>query len=109
MSFPLRVARCILLTSYLSLARAQLYNHVDPFIGTEGTVPGTGYNGGNTFPGAVVPFGMVKLGPDLTSANTSINANAGYLPDGNVTGLSLTHVSGTGGGRSMVSLLRCHC
>lgn len=76
----------------------QYIEHVDPFIGTEGTVPGTGYNGGNVFPGAVVPFGMVKLGPDLTSANTSINANAGYLPDGNVTAFSLTHVSGTGGG-----------
>ncbi|ETN40674.1 uncharacterized protein HMPREF1541_04953 [Cyphellophora europaea CBS 101466] len=77
---------------------AQLIDYVDPFIGTEGTVPGTGYNGGNTFPGAALPFGMVKLGPDLTSANTSINANAGYLPDGNITAFSLTHVSGTGGG-----------
>lgn len=77
---------------------AQLHKYVDPFIGTEGTVPGTGYNGGNTFPGAAVPFGMVKIGPDVTTFNTSIGANAGYLPDGNVTAFSLTHVSGTGGG-----------
>ena len=72
--------------------------YVDPFIGTEGTVPGTAFNGGNTFPGAVLPFGSVKLGPDTTSFNTSIGQNAGYTPDGNVTGFSLTHVSGTGGG-----------
>lgn len=77
---------------------AQLHKYVNPFIGTEGTAPGTGYNGGNTFPGAAVPFGMVKLGPDVTTFNTSISANAGYLPDGNVTAFSLTHVSGTGGG-----------
>ena len=79
-------------------AYAQLHKYVDPFIGTQGTVPGTGYNGGNTFPGAAVPFGMVKIGPDVTTFNTSIGANAGYLPDGNVTAFSLTHVSGTGGG-----------
>lgn len=87
-----------LLACSSSLAEAQLHRFVDPFIGTEGTVSGTGYNGGNTFPGAVLPFGMVKLGPDLTSDNSSINANTGYLPDGKVTGFSLTHVSGTGGG-----------
>ena len=80
------------------VAYAQLHKYVDPFIGTQGTVPGTGYNGGNTFPGAAVPFGMVKIGPDVTTFNTSIGANAGYLPDGNVTAFSLTHVSGTGGG-----------
>lgn len=72
--------------------------YVDPFIGTEGTVPGTAFNGGNIFPGAVVPFGVVKLGPDVTTFNLSIGANAGYTPDGNVTAFSLTHVSGTGGG-----------
>jgi putative alpha-1,2-mannosidase len=72
--------------------------YVNPLIGTEGSVPGTGLNGGNTFPGAVVPFGAVKLGPDVTTFNDSIEANGGYLPDGNVTAFSLTHVSGTGGG-----------
>lgn len=76
--------------------------YVNPFIGTEGPEPGTGFNGGNVFPGAVVPFGAVKIGPDVASFNGSIGANGGYLPnhapDGNVTGFSLTHVSGTGGG-----------
>ena len=87
-----------LLCAYAAFATGQFHLYVNPFIGTEGSVPGTGYNGGNTFPGAVVPWGMVKLGPDTTSDNTSINANAGYLPDGNITGFSMTHVSGTGGG-----------
>lgn len=72
--------------------------YVNPFIGTEGTVPGTSFNGGNVFPGATVPFGAVKLGPDTTSFNASIGVNAGYTPDGNVTAFSLMHVSGTGGG-----------
>lgn len=52
-------------------------------------------NGGNMFPGAVRPFGVVKLGPDLSYQNT--DAYSGYLPSGNVTGYSLTHESGTGG------------
>lgn len=51
--------------------------------------------GGNMFPGAVRPFGMVKLGPDLSSGNT--DAYSGYLPSGNVTAFSLLHESGTGG------------
>jgi predicted alpha-1,2-mannosidase len=91
-------SRFLLLSLSLGNAYAQFHTYVDPFIGTEGTVPGTGYNGGNTFPGAVTPFSMVKIGPDVTTFNTSIGANAGYLPDGNVTAFSLTHVSGTGGG-----------
>ncbi|GME23223.1 Glycosyl hydrolase 92 [Neofusicoccum parvum] len=69
-------------------------SYVDAFIGTSGTVPGTSYNGGNVFPGAAVPFGAVKCGIDF---NSSINANAGYTPDGNVTAISLLHESGTGG------------
>lgn len=31
--------------------------YVNLFIGTQGTVPGTSYNGGNVFPGAAIPFG----------------------------------------------------
>ena len=32
------------------------YSAVDPFIGTQ--------DGGHTFPGATVPFGMIQLSPD---------------------------------------------
>lgn len=81
-----------------SSASTDWCQYVQPFLGTEGTVPGTSFNGGNCFPGAVLPFGSVKLGPDTTSFNTSIGQNAGYTPDGNITGFSMTHVSGTGGG-----------
>lgn len=47
------------------------------------------------FPGVVpAPFSMIKLGPDLYSGT---DAYSGYLPNGNVTGFSLMHESGTGG------------
>ena len=39
---------------------------VNLFIGTQGTVLGTSYNGGNVFPGASLPFGAVKVGIDTT-------------------------------------------
>ncbi|KAH7303643.1 glycosyl hydrolase [Stachybotrys elegans] len=71
--------------------------HVDPFIGTEGPVPGSGFQGGNVFPGATVPFGAVKVGIDTTRWNVSFSAGAGYTPSGNVTAISMLHLSGTGG------------
>ncbi|KAL9056366.1 MAG: hypothetical protein Q9162_002957 [Coniocarpon cinnabarinum] len=70
---------------------------VDLFIGTQGTVPGTSYNGGNVFPGAALPFGAVKVGIDTTEFNSSTDATAGYTPDGNVTAITMLHESGTGG------------
>lgn len=52
--------------------------------------------GGNTFPGAEVPFGMVQWSPD-TMPNRS--AGGGYnFGDTKITGYSLTHVSGPGCG-----------
>ncbi|RFU77957.1 alpha-1,2-mannosidase family [Trichoderma arundinaceum] len=50
--------------------------------------------GGNTFPGVSRPLGMVKLGPDLYSGT---DAYSGYLSNGNFTGFTLLHESGTGG------------
>ncbi len=73
----------------VSVAGAQdrdVTRYVDPFIGTEG--------GGHVFPGAALPFGMVKLGPDMGKNNT----NSGYEVNGKINGFSHTHVSGTGGG-----------
>ncbi|HEY3867124.1 MAG TPA: GH92 family glycosyl hydrolase [Actinocrinis sp.] len=50
--------------------------------------------GGNTFPGADVPYGMVQWSPD-TMPNR--NAGGGYnYGDSMLTGYSLTHVSGPG-------------
>jgi predicted alpha-1,2-mannosidase len=52
--------------------------------------------GGNTFPGADVPFGMVQWSPD-TLPNR--NAGGGYnFGDEELTGYSLDHVSGPGCG-----------
>jgi predicted alpha-1,2-mannosidase len=52
--------------------------------------------GGNTFPGAIVPFGMTQWSPD-TSPNRA--AGGGYnFGDSKMVGYSLTHVTGPGCG-----------
>ena len=79
------------------VASQDFTKYVNPFIGTQGSVPGTSYNGGNVFPGALLPFGVTKVGIDTTSFNQSITLNAGYSPDGNVTAITMLHESGTGG------------
>jgi predicted alpha-1,2-mannosidase len=61
---------------------------VDPFVG----VDGGGVAGGNTVPGAGVPFGFVSLSPDTTNGDTN-----GYDSHSPILGFSYTHVSGTGG------------
>lgn len=48
---------------------------------------------GNVFVGASLPFGMVKLGPDMVG-----HSNSGYRSDTEIEGFSHIHVSGTGGG-----------
>ncbi|MFE1442321.1 GH92 family glycosyl hydrolase [Streptomyces sp. NPDC058739] len=64
--------------------------YVDPLIGTK--------NGGNVFPGAVVPFGMLSFSPENTRGDaTRTAAPGGYHYDAPRTrGFSLTHMSGTG-------------
>jgi len=64
--------------------------HVDPLIGTA--------NGGNTFPGAVLPFGMIQWSPENTRGDaTRRPAPGGYQYDATrIRGFSLTHLSGTG-------------
>lgn len=61
---------------------------VNPFIGTGGH--------GHTFPGAVLPFGMVQLSPD-TRVDGSWDGCSGYhYSDSYIYGFSHTHLSGTG-------------
>jgi len=60
---------------------------VDPFIGTGGH--------GHTYPGAVVPFGMVQLSPD-TRLEGWDGCSGYYYTDTVVYGFSHTHLSGTG-------------
>ncbi|WP_313913458.1 GH92 family glycosyl hydrolase [Tahibacter sp.] len=71
--------------------RANAYSAVDPFIGTGGE--------GHTFPGAVVPFGMVQLSPDtqIRERKQAYGWAAGYrYDDDSIVGFSHTHFSGTG-------------
>ncbi|MGN5634354.1 lectin [Streptomyces sp. AC154] len=60
---------------------------VNPLLGTS--------NGGNTFPGADMPFGMVSWSPDTDSRPPG--GNYAYS-DNVVTGFSLNHISGPGCG-----------
>src|SRR5690625_1896842 len=63
---------------------------VNPLIGSR--------NGGNTFPGAVRPFGMLAWSPENTEGkHTRTAAPGGYQYDATrIRGFSLTHLSGTG-------------
>ncbi len=72
-------------------AGAKAFAAVDPFIGTGGE--------GHTFPGAVVPFGMVQLSPDtqIKPRKEAYGWAAGYRhSDSTIVGFSHTHFSGTG-------------
>ena len=84
--------RCWTLIALLVVAAAPLSAQnrsslalANPFFGVDG--------GGNTVPGASVPFGFVSLSPDTTRGSTS-----GYDSEGLIIGFSHAHVSGTGGG-----------
>ncbi|HEU4765910.1 MAG TPA: GH92 family glycosyl hydrolase [Pyrinomonadaceae bacterium] len=68
-------------------AQRDLTRYVNPFVGTGGH--------GHTFPGAIVPFGMVQLSPDTRL--TGWDGCSGYhYSDSVLYGFSHTHLSGTG-------------
>jgi predicted alpha-1,2-mannosidase len=82
-SLRLAVLHVSLLASLTSFAQSP-YDAVHPLIGTDG--------GGNTFPGATLPFGMIQWSPDT-------NTDAWYYHhDKQITGFGLTHISGAGCG-----------
>ena len=90
----MRVAAAVTL-SLITMSAAQAANlasEVNVFIGTT--------NGGNTYPGATLPFGMVAFSPEevpLPGRNYPIAAPGGYeWRDNGTKGFSLTHLSGTG-------------
>jgi predicted alpha-1,2-mannosidase len=62
---------------------------VNPMVGTNAH--------GHTFPGAVVPFGMIQLSPD-TRLDTWDGCSGYHYSDGSILGFSHTHFSGTGVG-----------
>ena len=77
----------ILLVPAQVSAQRDLTRYVNPFVGTGGH--------GHTFPGAIVPFGMVQLSPDTRL--TGWDGCSGYhYSDSVVYGFSHTHLSGTG-------------
>ncbi|MGN6374470.1 MAG: GH92 family glycosyl hydrolase [Sphingomonas sp.] len=65
---------------------------VNPFIGTT--------NGGNLFPGAVMPFGMVSFSPEevaLPGSRLEVAAPGGYEYRSNgIRGFGIAHLSGSG-------------
>jgi predicted alpha-1,2-mannosidase len=68
-------------------ARQRWTDHVDPFIGTDGT--------GHVTPGATVPFGMVFPAPD--NADRGWSYSSGYqFRNPRILGFSNTHHSGAG-------------
>lgn len=85
-----RITSMLLAASMMTLtmsANAEDYTrYVDPFIGAD--------NGGYAFPGATVPYGMVKLGPDCNN----LTENSGWQVNTPIVGFSHTHLNGSGGG-----------
>ncbi len=77
-------------------------SYVNPLVGTA--------NGGNVFPGATMPFGMVQFSPEATPVNVKrmIAAPGGYeYRADRIRGFSLTNVEGWGcaGGSGDVPLM----
>ncbi|GIG67693.1 GH92 family glycosyl hydrolase [Phytomonospora endophytica] len=76
-------------------AALALTQYVNPFIGTDDSNspnPVPGGAGGSTYPGPVLPFGMVQFGPDTPTGSPS-----GYrYGDTRVEEFSLTHFNGAG-------------
>ncbi|KAI7551159.1 hypothetical protein KC331_g2724 [Hortaea werneckii] len=101
MALPKFPLSSLFLSSVCGLAQGRLSEYVDPLIGTEGSTPGSAIAGGNSFPGASLPNAMAKVGIDTSYLGvpngTAVDCNAGYSPLGNVTAISMLHVSGTGG------------
>ena len=64
--------------------------YVNPFIGSTGK--------GHVFPGASLPFSMVKIGPDYYDLSTNSGYKKNKSSEDLVVGFSHVHVSGTGGG-----------
>lgn len=67
--------------------KPQYVDYVRPFVGTQGE--------GNTYPGAVAPFGMLQLSPD-TEDSLWETASGYEYSDSSIIGFSLTHLNGTG-------------
>ncbi|KAI1196856.1 glycoside hydrolase family 92 protein [Nemania serpens] len=89
----------LLALSNIATAQVDYSQYVNPFIGGQGPLEGLAYGGGDIFVGGAVPFGVVKMGIDTYEKNYTISTiNGGWTPKGLVTGISMMHEHGTGGG-----------
>ena len=98
--FPF-VALVLLATTSLLWAKSEMGTKdytklVDPMIGTNFH--------GHTFPGAIVPFGMIQLSPD-TRTETWDGCSGYHYSDRSILGFSHIHFSGTGVGSGADILL----
>lgn len=87
----LLVSLAALLFALPVLAQKAIPDHtgdVDPFIGVDW--------GGNTFIGSAIPFGMVKVGPDMATFDGR-RSGFGYSSHGVILGFSQLHLSGAQG------------
>ena len=85
----LRYLLFVFVLAFLSACRQKDFTqYVDPFIGTGGH--------GHTYPGAVVPFGMVQLSPDTRNDNSWDGCSGYHYSDSAIVGFSHTHLSGVG-------------
>ena len=75
------------LPNHILLAQKNFTQYVDPFIGTGGH--------GHTYPGAVLPHGMVQLSPD-TRLDGWDGCSGYHYSDNYIYGFTHTHLSGTG-------------
>ncbi len=74
-------------TIVLGGCQHSLTHYVNPMVGTDGH--------GHTYPGAIVPFGMIQPGPD-TRLNGWDGCSGYHYSDDTLYGFSHTHLSGTG-------------
>lgn len=72
---------------FASCSEKPLTSYVNPMVGTDGH--------GHTFPGAIVPFGMIQPSPD-TRLEGWDGCSGYHYSDDTIYGFSHTHLSGTG-------------
>ncbi|HEV2404884.1 MAG TPA: GH92 family glycosyl hydrolase, partial [Ktedonobacterales bacterium] len=75
-----------------------LTSYVNPFVGTQpgGLSFGYGGGGGNTYPGAALPFGMVQWSPETYPGPTAADPGGYQYSDGAIRDFSMTHLNGAG-------------
>ncbi len=90
-------ARAVVSAGEAAPGAADLARYVNPFDGTQAGAPdfGTGGGAGNTFPGPVLPFGMIQWGPDTSPGSQNLGGGYAY-DDTTIRGFSLRRLTGAG-------------